>query len=192
MNAISRPLAESPADRRDRQLDCFRRAADKAMRAIEIASEQLETAHATGEPGATAAPTLDLARAIRALVLAVNAENRVVAGIAAPRAPASDTRRPLLREALHKAADADPDPKRRAALHRDIDDRVEEILLADPLAEIDLAEHLYTVADELHLALDPATLRDEILGIEATHYPPPGTQQADRSGNADTADPPFA
>ena len=185
MNAISRPLAEPPADRRDRQLDYFRRAADKAMRAIDIASEQLEAAHATGEPGATASPTLDLARATRALVSAVSAENRVVAGIPAPRAPASDTRRPLLREALHTVADLEPNPKLRHALHRNLDDRIEETLLTDPDSAVSLTHHLFALADEFDLSLDITKLSDEVLGRPPRIYDRPGYQP----DSADTDDP---
>ena len=167
-------LPESSTDRRTRQLDYFRRAADKAMRAIDIASEQLEAAHATGEPGATASPTLDLARATRALTLVVNAENRVIAGQAPLRAPASDHRRALLAEALHQAAKLEPDPKTRAALIRDVDERIEDALLLDPDAEIEIGQHLVTIASDLDLTLDMAKLSDRILGIEKRIVPPPG------------------
>ena len=188
MNAISRPLQEAPADRRDRQLDYFRRAAERAMRAIDIAGDQLEYANASGEPGATASPTLDLARATRALVIAVNAENRVVAGVPAPRAPANDRRRPLLREALHKAADAEPDSKIRATLHRELDLRIEETLLTDPDSEVELPEHLCALADEFHLALDVTTLSDELLGMAPRIYPQPGPYR-DPENDDDTDDP---
>ena len=185
MNTATQPLPESSTDRRTRQLDYFRRAADKAMRAIDIASEQLEAAHATGEPGATASPTLDLARASRALTLLVNAENRVVAGQVPLRARASDPRRALLAEALHQAAKLEPDPRTRAALIRDVDERIEEALLLDPDAEIVVGQHLVDIANDLDLTLDMAKLSDEILGIEQRIVPPPGYH--DR--HADTDDP---
>jgi len=185
MNTPTHPLPESSTDRRTRQLDYFRRAADKAMRTIDIASEQLEAAHATGEPGATASPTLDLARASRALTLLVNAENRVVAGQAPLRAPASDPRRALLAEALHQAAKLEPDPRTRAALIRDVDERIEEALLLDPDAEIVIGQHLVTIANDLDLALDMAKLSDRILGIEKRIIPPPGYHDP----HADTDDP---
>ena len=185
MNAISRLLPESSTDRRTRQLDCFRRAADKAMRAVDIASEQLETAHASGEPGATASPTLDLARATRALVVVITAENRVVAGQAPLRARADDPRRAILAEPLHKAAKAEPDPKARATLHREIDERVEEILLIDPDAEIDIAEHLVTLVNGLDLVVDVTKLSDDVLGMPPRTYPQPGYHPLDD----DTDDP---
>ncbi|MGI4807847.1 MAG: hypothetical protein ACRYF2_07040, partial [Janthinobacterium lividum] len=75
-------------------------------------------------------------RASRALTLVVNAENRVVAGQVPLRAPAGDPRRALLAEALHQAAKLEPDPRTRAALIRDVDERIEEALLLDPDAEI--------------------------------------------------------
>lgn len=185
MNTATHPLPESSTDRRTRQLDYFRRAADKAMRAIDIASEQLEAAHATGEPGATASPTLDLARASRALTLLVNAENRVVAGQVPLRARASDPRRALLAEALHQAAKLEPDARTRAALIRDVDERIEEALLLDPDpdAEIVLGQHLVDIANDLDLTLDMAKLSDEILGIEQRIIPPPGYH--DRHGDTD-------
>ncbi len=173
MNAISRPPAETTTERRERQLGYFRRAADAAMRAIDIASDQLEAAHITGEPGATASPTLDLARATRALVIAVNAENRAIAGQAPLRAPADDRRRVLLREELCKAAKHEPDPKRRGILYREIEERVEETLLADPDAEIETAFHLGAIADQLHLTIDLTKIPDEILGLRSTATPQP-------------------
>ncbi len=197
MNAIPCPLPESPNNRRARQLDYFRRVAEKAMRAVDIASEQLEVAHATGEPGATASPTLDLARATRALVLAVNAENAVVDGVAAPRARADDPRRPILREALHKAADAEPDRRRRGQLRHDVDDRIEDTLVGDPDGEIPLPTHLCAIVDELGLTLDLATLSDAVMGMPPWRRPPHHTQPdpatapfaTGQPASADTGDP---
>lgn len=160
------PHLEAAADRRARQLAYFRRLADFGMRIAEIAAERVEQAHAAGgPPDATAIPTLDFARANRAVTLAVNAENRVLAGEQAPRAPASDRRRALLCDALRAATKAIPDPAARAALNRDIVERVEDTLVADPDAEIATVDHLCALADELHLAIDLATLSDELLGF---------------------------
>ena len=181
MNAISRPLPaslrETDDQRVERQAACFRELAELNMDAARIAHRAIVRAEAAGESAHK--PTLDLARATRSVTAAIRAENdpfrpdrapRSSANAPAPRAPASDTRRTTLCTALLKAAKAQPDPARRAALNRDIPVHVEATLVADPDAQTSIGDHFFRLADHFHLALDLAKLPDELLGMPPRIY----------------------
>ena len=172
---------ESPAERRARQLAWFRRLGELGMRAAEVAAERIEDAHAQGLDADTASPTLDLARATRAVTAAVNAENRVARGDdlepANPRVGPTpfDSRRAPLREALYLAVNAEPTPAARTALRRAIDRELEAALLADPAAETPIDEVLADVSDTLGIQLDYSKLSDEVIGMPPRIYhQPPG------------------
>ncbi len=177
------PPTEPDAERRDRQLAYFRELAELNMQAARIAAAEIDAAHASGQPGATAAPTLDLARATRAVTLVVSHENRVVNGehTRSSRAPharttTADPRRAVLRQPLQAAVDAAPQSD-RAHLRRDLDSAIDDALADDPDAETPLIDHLMAITEEFGIALDPAKLSDEILGIEPRpRHPPPGHQ----------------
>src|SRR3954471_3207138 len=107
---------ETDAERRARHLDMLREMAELAM---EVARDA--AAKATSPDPATAGcpdPGLTFARATRAARQAIALETRIAAGdlppMRAPRDPATspDPRRALLRQALHKAAQ--PEPNRAA------------------------------------------------------------------------------
>ena len=102
----------------------------------------MKRAHAAGQE--VHKQILDLARATRSVVTAVNGEKRPLPqGARAPAPPASDPRRTPLCATLLKAAKAEPDPALRSALVRDIPALVEETLVADPEAETPIEEHLF-------------------------------------------------
>ncbi len=166
------PPVEPDAERRARQLAYFRELAELNMKAARIAAAEIDAAHASGEPSATASPTLDLARATRAVTLVVAHENRIADGerARAPRVPFTDTRRDALRKPLHDAVAAAPQHE-RAKLRRQLDEAIEDTLAADPDAELPLIDHLFAVTDEFGIALDPAKLSDEILGISPIRHP---------------------
>ena len=168
MNKLSRPPRETADQRQDRQAAFFRELTEMSMDAARIAHLTLKQAHVAAKD--THKPNQDLNRATRGVVASVKAENDVYRTQRAPRAAASDNRRAPLCTALLKAAKTEPDPVQRAALTRDIPDLVEETLIADPNAETPIEEHLYALADQLHLNIDPATLPDEVLGIEPKTY----------------------
>ena len=176
MNAITRPCRESADQRRERQAAYFRELAEMNMDAARIAHAAIKQARDAGPETNEEAhedthkPTLDLARATRSVALAVNAENDLFRAEPALRPSASDTRRPLLCRALLQAAKAEPDPALRAALVREIPVLVDQVLVADPDAEIPIDEHLFAIADRLHLTLDLATLPDELIGMEPRTY----------------------
>ena len=187
------PPPETDAQRRERQLAYFRRLADLNMEAAEIAAARIKDAHDVGLDADTASPTLDLARATRAVTQAVASENRILRGEdpEAPRAPADDPRRTPLRQALHPLANAEPSPAARAKLRRDIDERIEEALLADPDAETPLAETLLTISDGLGLRLDPSRLPNSLLELRPAPGLAPcgGPAIATPPGPAPSADP---
>ena len=171
-----RTNVETDAERRARHLDMLRELAELNMQAARVAAVQV----AQADPGAQAAasPTLDLARATRAVAQIIALENRIVAGEPARSAPAThDPRRLPLRQALHKTADAEPDRAARARLCRMIDDRIEEELDADPDQDLPITEALIAIADDLGLRLDCSQLPDELLGIPPRAIQPsPGSQ----------------
>lgn len=127
-----------------------------------------------------------LARAVRE---AIAVENRIRSDDAPPRPaaprpaaprpvpprrapPPADRRRPLLRRALHQAAEAEPDRAARNRLRRDIDERIEHELGADLTHDVPIHVILIALLDHFELSLDPSKLSDELLGIPPTHYPP--------------------
>ena len=172
MTNAPRNPRETPDHRADRQAGYFRELADLNMQAARDAARRIDEANAAAtpeKPADTAKQTLDLSRATRAVVSAVNAENALFRKLAPARAPVSDPRRAPLTDALHRAS-ADRKGKARAEIRRDAETAVEEALVADPDAQITLHAHLYAIADRLGLALDPAKLSDEILGIEPRKY----------------------
>ena len=168
MSLPERPLREPAQDRLDRQAGYFRRIAEMNMQAAEIAHSNLHQAHADGED--THKHTLDLARATRGVITAVDAENDLFAKKAPARAPATDTRRAKLRDALHKVANTEPNPATRNEIRREVDAAVEETLVADPDGETPLHVHLFALADRLHLPLDIAKLPDELIGMPPRVY----------------------
>ena len=181
MNAITRPLRESADQRRERQAAYFRELAEMNMDAARIAHaaikqardagpETQEQTHAEAHEDAHE-PTLDLARATRSVALAVNAENDLFRAERAPRPPASDTRRPLLCQALLQAAKAEPDPALRAALVREIP-RPWSTKPSSPTPtpkppSTNISSPSPTASTS---PLDLATLPDELLGMEPRTY----------------------
>ena len=175
MNAITPISARTPetdAERRERQLAYLRELAELNMQAARFAAARIAATRIAEQPispdpeaQSAASPTLDLARATRAVTQIVALENRIVRGEQAPRAPSADPRRPKLRQTLHPLAASEPTQSARASLRRQIDESIEDALVADPDHEVPLVEILLAITDDLGLALDPATLSDEILGI---------------------------
>ena len=172
---------EADAERRARHLDMLREMAELAMEVARAAA-----AKATSPDPATADapdPGLTFARATRQ---AIALETRIAAGdlppMRAPRPardpaapPAPDPRRTHLRQALHKAAQGEPN---RAALRREIDVSIERELGADPEAEIATGEILAKLSNQLGLPFDPSLLPDHFLAAptrsaaNGAHQPP--------------------
>ena len=175
---------ETDAERRARHLDMLREMAELAMEVARHAA-----AKATSPDPATADapdPGLTFARATRAARQAIALETRIAAGdlppMRAPRPardpaapPAPDPRRTHLRQALHKAAQGEPN---RAALRREIDVSIERELGADPEAEIATGEILAKLSNQLGLPFDPSLLPDHFLAAptrsaaNGAHQPP--------------------
>jgi len=160
---------ETDGARRARHLDMLREMAELAMEVARHAA-----AKATSPDPATADapdPGLTFARATRAARQAIALEARIAAGdlpALHQRRPANDPaappdpRRPLLRQALHKAA---PGPN----LRREIDASIERELGADPEAEIATGEILAKLSEQLGLPFDPSLLPDEFLTAPSRH-----------------------
>ena len=163
---------ETDAERRARHLNMLREMAELAMEVARHAA-----AKATSPDPATADapdPGLTFARATRAARQAIALETRIAAGdlpsLRQPRpandpAAAPDPRRAHLRQALHKAARAEPG---RPALRRDIDISIERELGADPEAEIATGEILAKLSNQLGLPFDPSLLPDHFLTVGPT------------------------
>ena len=124
MQTAAHPRRETPDQRQDRQAAYFREMAEMNMDGARISHAAMKRAHAAGQE--VHKQILDLARATRSVVTAVNGENALFRKERAPRAPASDPRRTPLCATLLKAAKAEPDPALRSALVRDIPALVEE------------------------------------------------------------------
>ena len=163
---------ETDAERRARHLDMLREMAELAMAIARDAAAKATSLDPT-PPGAPD-PGLTFARATRAARQAIALETRIAAGdlpSLRPSRPANDPaaapdpRRAHLRQALHKAARAEPG---RPALRRDIDISIERELGADPEAEIATGEILAKLSEQLGLPFDPSLLPDHFLTVGPT------------------------
>ncbi len=157
---------ETDPERRARHLDMLREMAELSMAVARDAAAK--ATNPTPDPDAPD-PGRTFARATHAARQAIALEARIAAGglppirgsrpASGPAAP-PDPRRPLLRQALHKAAQNEPN---RAALRREIEEGIELELLDDPEAELAVAEILAKLSEQLGLPFDPSILPDHFL-----------------------------
>jgi hypothetical protein len=163
---------ETEAERRARQLADLREISALGMQLARAAAAQaLAPEPSDPEQPAPPDPNLAFARVTNAVRQAIALETRIAAGTLARSADhptdrstqTPDPRRPKLRQTLHKLADAEPERAARAQLRRDIDDRIEDELQADPDAEIPIADILIAIGDDLGLRIDLSQLPYEYL-----------------------------
>jgi hypothetical protein len=186
LTPVARPR-ETDAERRDRELDMLREMAELGMQMARAAAARALDPDSQTAPDQPAAPdfardpTLAFARATRAVRQAIALETRIAAAEPAPAraqpAPAfaHDPRRPALRQALYKLADAEPERAARTQLRRHIDERIEHELLADPGADLPPGDVFAAICDDLGLRLDPSALPDELLGLPPAPRKPDGS-----------------
>ena len=175
-------------------MELARAAARRTLRAWQ-AEEEAETAAAkpvAEAPGAkTPDPGLLFTRLSTAARQAITLEARIAAGPAAfaPRSsrtaprPAPDDRRATIRQVLHEATEHHPD---RTAFRREIAERLEEEIAADPEGEIHMGDMLDTICEDLGIEINWSKIHDEILekltapapedAPNETIPPPPGIQ----------------
>jgi hypothetical protein len=179
LTPVARPR-ETDAERRDRELDMLREMAELGMQMARAAAARALDPDSQTAPDFARDPTLAFARATCAVRQAIALETRIAAAELAPAraqpAPASahDPRRPALRQALYKLADAEPERAARAQLRRHIDERIEHELLADPGADLPPGDVFAAICDDLGLHLDPSALPDELLGLPPAPRKPDG------------------
>ncbi len=184
------PLTEDdPAERKSRHLALAQNIQQMAMTltrsAFDNAAAQLQSPEAQRAPGPGQARPVDhalaftrLARTVQAaMILEARAAHDDLARRPRPTfAPATatpatpDSRRPLLRQALHRAVKADPDSSaaERAQRRREIDAKIDQELTADPARHHQAADLLVKLSAGLAIHLDPKDLSDDLLGL-----PPP-------------------
>ena len=173
-------MTETPPDHPyATQLELLRQGAELTLRVARHAAEKV-LADKPGPPD----PSVAFTNAIREFRQLIALEVRIAGGEAvanrsvpgpakqqaptAPRQPSAlrhDPRRAPLRQALHQAADVEPDRAERNALKRDIDQQLDHEFAEDPEAEIPVPELLTTLANRLGLRLDLSRLPDYLLGL---------------------------
>lgn len=156
---------ETAETRRDRQLDLTRELTDLNMIAARDAAHTIETRDPDAPDDTAAAdnPTLALARATRAVISVINIENRIAAGELAQPFTLEDPRGVGLRNLLHPLAKSEPDPLRRRALIKRINDRIDDALGTDLDDDLPLASIAMVIASENGLTLDLAKVHDDYL-----------------------------
>ena len=176
--------AETPAERQARQFAQLRRVGKLAMVLAEAAGTaalaEFNPPRKAGPPAPSPAnPAQIFANAARTVRQVITLELRVEAGAdarqSAYRAPAPkllppptppltpDPRRVLLKQVLHDAVRNDPNRARRC---REIDDNIEQELLAHPAGTEIIAETLGTICQRLNIAIEPVRLTDEFLDFD--------------------------
>ena len=131
------------------------------------------TEPAAGEEGAQTAkaadPGLLFARLSTAVRQAITLEARIAAGPQAfnartPRGPAlrppPDERRATIRQVLHEATEHHPD---RTAFRKEIAERIEEEIAADPDGEIHMGDMLDSICDDLDIEINWNKIHDAVL-----------------------------
>ena len=154
---------EASEERRARQLAFLAELAELNMRAARAAADRIDDAEP--ETDQAEAATLSLARATRAVTTIFTIENRIADGERSAPLQPHDPRRTLLRDALHSLVNPEPDPARRTALRRRLDQAIDDALLADLDDDLPLADTAIVIARGLGLHLDLATVSDELLGM---------------------------
>ncbi len=178
---------ESEAECRARFHAQLKEMAELGMIAARAAVKRIEH-NQSSDDDAEPAPSLTFARASNVVRQAIALEQKLLTPAPKPRAAAAereeqapspaaaDPRRVSLRDALRKAAfKLEPDRNARNQLCRNIDERLDARLLADPHQQILAGDILMAVARACGIPMDISQLPDELLGI-APHQrrrPPP-------------------
>ncbi|HEX4260480.1 MAG TPA: hypothetical protein VHY76_05220 [Acetobacteraceae bacterium] len=178
MNAI--PPDPEQAERTARHLAMLRELSEIGMALARAIGEQALAALETPSPSDPQAvptapapnrtdPGLAFARVARAVRQCIALEARIAAGPlpaargrGAPR-PAPDPRRETVRRVVRLAAEADG--LSAATLKRDIEERLDEELDADPDGEIEVEDHIAAILGDLGLGRNLARQPDEVLAI---------------------------
>ena len=180
---IPLPPPETPEQRKARQYTLLHHvgtmAHDLACDAHARAKQQLapERLHEAPPPPTTqqpdaAATFASLSRAVRqaiALEIRLDAPPRT-RPVYRGATPLPDPRRILLRRVFHDAVAKDPDRARR---RREIDERIDQELGADPDQTIPLERTVVALCSGLHIDLDLSRVPDELLGIPPRPRPKP-------------------
>ncbi|HEX4261274.1 MAG TPA: hypothetical protein VHY76_09245 [Acetobacteraceae bacterium] len=172
MNAIP-PDAESDAARTARHLAMLRELAEIGMALARALGEQALAAPQAEAPDPPAPPRADpglaFARVARAVRQCIALEARIAAGpLPAPRGrgaprPPPYPRRETISRVVRLAAEGDG--LSAAALKRDIEERLDEELDADPDGEIEVEDHIAAILGDLGLGRNLARQPDEVLAI---------------------------
>ncbi len=149
----------------------------QALAALEApAPEAPETAPPASSRSAPVRPDpgLAFARVARAVRQTIALEARIIADRDAPPRPPRPERRPerhpdprhaMIRRVLHKAAAADARGAAPATVLREIDERLDDELDADPDQDIPIADIVVAICRDLGLARDLARQSDELVAI---------------------------
>jgi hypothetical protein len=210
MNAIPRTLDPDAAERTARHLRQLQELAELGMAmARAVAEEALHPAPAPeaapSEPATAPTrtrrdPGLGFARLAHSVRQTIALEARIAAERDNPsprpsRPPPPDPRRSLLRGALYAAA---PGPHREAGratpggFRREIDERIEDELAADPGGDIPIHEILAAICGDLGITLDCSRLPDALLDMTDPMDDPaddPGDDPVDDPGDDPADDP---
>ncbi len=210
MNAIPPARDQEPdRERTARHLAMLRELAEIGMALARAIGEQALAAleaPATPDPAAPQAeapdpqspprtdPGLAFARVARAVRQCIALEARIAAGkLPAPRGraapqPAPDPRRDLIRRVVRLAAEADG--LATTALKRDIDERLDDELEADPDGDTPVEEIIVAIFQDLGLARDLARQPDEVIAILTRLGPFEPDLDADADAGLDPPAPP--
>ncbi len=155
---------------------------EQALAALEAPPPDPETPQPEAPPSPApnrADPGLAFARVARAVRQCIALEARIAAGpLPAPRGraapqPAPDPRREHIRRVVRLAAEADG--LSFTALKREIDERLDDELEADPDGDTPVEEIIFAIIRDFGLARDLAHQPDEVIAILAG----PGPDEAD-------------
>lgn len=185
VNAASPIPVQGPAERKARRLAVLCRLSELGMTLAEAAaSKAAQDLTETDTPNSPEQPAkrrtdyvLVFTRLANVVRQAIALEDRIDRAAPSPPGRASrpppppDRRRPMLRDALHKAAAAEPDRAARTALCRHIDERIEAELLADPAHAVHVSDILIAICEDLNLHPDVSKLPDELIGMDPVVHP---------------------
>ncbi|HEX4262559.1 MAG TPA: hypothetical protein VHY76_15790, partial [Acetobacteraceae bacterium] len=173
-----------PAERRARHLRQLEELAELGMEMARAVAEAALHPPPAADPAAPAAPAhtpkrtdpgLVFARLAHSVRQTIALEARIAAGTETRTfgrpPPPPDPRRALLREALHGAAEPRSGPRSgpgradASGFRREIDERIDDELAADPAGDIAIEDLLVIIARDLGVTLDYSRLSDAVIGM---------------------------
>ncbi|HEX4259930.1 MAG TPA: hypothetical protein VHY76_02420 [Acetobacteraceae bacterium] len=156
-------------------------------------------ATAPPQPASRSNPGLVFARLAHSVRQTIALEARIAAGGETPRRtppPPPDPRRAVLQRAFRDAAGSGPNGAPGTSFRREVDERIEDELAADPGGHLPLYDILAAICDDLGITLDHSRLPDEVLDFSEIEPDPDAETDPDlpppASTSPDTPDPPAA